>query len=102
MAVPKRKTSKARRDKRRSAVWKLKQPAFSVCPQCGELKAPHKVLRKLRLLQGRPGAQERGLSCLYTEPECSLTDVPTRKKKVSPRVMPTGLFSTIFSCSVLR
>ena len=43
MAVPKRKTSKARRDKRRSAVWKLKQPAFSVCPQCGGLKAPHKV-----------------------------------------------------------
>ena len=43
MAVPKRKTSKARRDKRRSAVWKLKQPAFSVCPQCGEVKLPHRV-----------------------------------------------------------
>ncbi|MDE6797257.1 MAG: 50S ribosomal protein L32, partial [Ruminococcus sp.] len=27
MAVPKRKTSKARRDKRRSAVWKLDVPA---------------------------------------------------------------------------
>ena len=43
MAVPKRKTSKARRDKRRSNVWKLDAPAFSKCPQCGELKAPHKV-----------------------------------------------------------
>lgn len=28
MAVPKRKVSKARRDKRRSAVWKLDTPAF--------------------------------------------------------------------------
>ena len=43
MAVPKRKVSKARRDKRRSAVWKLNVPAFSRCPNCGELKAPHKV-----------------------------------------------------------
>ena len=43
MAVPKRKVSKARRDKRRSNVWKLDVPAFSKCPQCGELNAPHKV-----------------------------------------------------------
>ena len=43
MAVPKRKVSKARRDKRRSAVWKLDVPAFSKCDHCGELKAPHKV-----------------------------------------------------------
>ena len=28
MAVPKRKVSKARRDKRRSAVWKLDAPAY--------------------------------------------------------------------------
>mgnify|MGYP005765071707 FL=1 len=43
MAVPKRKTSKARRDKRRSNVWKLETLNFSKCPQCGELKLPHKV-----------------------------------------------------------
>ena len=35
MAVPKRKTSKARRDKRRSAVWKLDAPAMSRCDNCG-------------------------------------------------------------------
>ena len=28
MAVPKRKTSKARRDKRRSNVWKLEMPGM--------------------------------------------------------------------------
>ena len=43
MAVPKRKVSKARRDKRRSAVWKLDAPAFSKCTNCGELMTPHRV-----------------------------------------------------------
>ena len=38
MAVPKRKQSKARRDKRRSNVWKLEAPTLVKCPQCGELK----------------------------------------------------------------
>ena len=43
MAVPKRKVSKARRDKRRSNVWKLDAPALTECPQCHALKAPHKA-----------------------------------------------------------
>lgn len=43
MAVPKRKTSKARRDKRRSNVWKLKEPNFSRCGNCGGLKMPHRA-----------------------------------------------------------
>ena len=43
MAVPKKKVSKARRDKRRSNVWKLQLPGFSKCTQCGELKMPHRV-----------------------------------------------------------
>jgi len=43
MAVPKRKHSQARKNKRRSNVWKLDQPAFSKCTQCGQLKAPHRV-----------------------------------------------------------
>lgn len=43
MAVPKRKTSKARKNTRRSAVWKLTTPALVECPKCHELIAPHKV-----------------------------------------------------------
>ena len=43
MAVPKRKVSKARRDKRRSNVWKLEAPALVKCSHCGELKVPHQV-----------------------------------------------------------
>ncbi|MBQ7810040.1 MAG: 50S ribosomal protein L32, partial [Clostridia bacterium] len=40
MAVPKNKHSQARRDKRRSNVWKLDAPALSICPNCGEYMAP--------------------------------------------------------------
>ncbi len=43
MAVPKNKTSKARRDKRRSSVWKLKAPGLVQCSQCGALHVPHRV-----------------------------------------------------------
>lgn len=43
MAVPKRKVSRTRRDKRRSNVWKLSAPAFSRCRHCGELKLSHRV-----------------------------------------------------------
>ena len=43
MAVPKRKSSKSRKNMRRSNVWKLSAPSFSKCPQCGELKLPHRV-----------------------------------------------------------
>ena len=43
MAVPKSKVSKARRDKRRSSVWKLGAPTLVECPECHTLKAPHKA-----------------------------------------------------------
>lgn len=43
MAVPKRKLSKARKNKRRSNVWKIEAPAFSTCGHCKELKVPHRV-----------------------------------------------------------
>jgi len=43
MAVPKRKTSKARRDKRRSANSKLSMPNVAECPQCHEMKLSHRV-----------------------------------------------------------
>ncbi|MGE4650860.1 MAG: 50S ribosomal protein L32 [Myxococcota bacterium] len=42
MAVPKRRTSRARRDKRR-AHDALKAPTLGVCPRCGEPKLPHRV-----------------------------------------------------------
>lgn len=53
MAVPKRKVSQARRDKRRSSVWKLKPPTLVKCSQCGELAVPHKVCGNCGYYKGR-------------------------------------------------
>ncbi len=39
-AVPKRKISKGRKNRRRLGDV-LKQPAMSKCPKCGETKRPH-------------------------------------------------------------
>ena len=46
MAVPKRKTSKARRDKRR-ANWKMSAPNLVKCSKCGALMMPHRVCKEL-------------------------------------------------------
>ncbi|MBN2260974.1 MAG: 50S ribosomal protein L32 [Clostridiales bacterium] len=43
MAVPKRKISKSRRDKRRASNIKMTAPNLSICPQCHEPMMPHHV-----------------------------------------------------------
>lgn len=53
MAVPKRKTSKARRDKRRNSHWKLSVPGIVKCPQCGALKMPHRVCKDCGFYKGK-------------------------------------------------
>ncbi|MBP2230366.1 50S ribosomal protein L32 [Azospirillum agricola] len=42
MAVPKKKTSKSRRNMRRSH-HALPTAAYNECPSCGELKRPHNI-----------------------------------------------------------
>ena len=53
MAVPKRKTSKARRDKRRSSVWKIAAPTLVTCPHCGQFMVPHKACGNCGYYKGR-------------------------------------------------
>jgi large subunit ribosomal protein L32 len=43
MAVPKKKTSKAKSRSRRASAWRLGPPARSECPQCHQAKLPHVV-----------------------------------------------------------
>jgi large subunit ribosomal protein L32 len=43
MAVPKRKTSKAKSRSRRASNWRLTAPAKSTCPHCHQSKLPHVV-----------------------------------------------------------
>ena len=45
MAVPKKKVSKARRDKRRSNNWKLALPGMTTCPKCGKTVLSHRVCK---------------------------------------------------------
>lgn len=52
MAVPKRKTSKARKAKRR-ANWKLVIPGLVECPQCHTLKLPHRVCKECGYYNGK-------------------------------------------------
>ena len=53
MAVPKRKVSSARRDKRRGSNWKLVAPALVKCGQCGAFKLPHRACRSCGFYRGR-------------------------------------------------
>lgn len=53
MAVPKRKTTRARRDARRTAKEKLTLASLSVCPQCKQPKLPHRVCPNCGTYKGR-------------------------------------------------
>lgn len=53
MAVPKRRVSSARRDKRRSNVWKMDAPELVMCPQCGEYKRPHRICPECGYYNGK-------------------------------------------------
>ncbi len=52
MAVPKRKTSKSRRDKRRTH-FKAEMPTWNTCSNCGEPARPHQVCDKCGFYKGR-------------------------------------------------
>ena len=53
MAVPKRKTSHARKMKRRSNDWKLETPTNIVkCPQCGEPNLAYRVCKACGYYKG--------------------------------------------------
>jgi large subunit ribosomal protein L32 len=52
MAVPKRKQSKSRRDKRR-ANYKLSAPVVVECPHCHQPKRPHRVCPTCGTYRGR-------------------------------------------------
>jgi large subunit ribosomal protein L32 len=52
MAVPKKKQSKTRGDKR-AANWKAKAPSYAECPQCRQPKLPHVVCGNCGYYAGR-------------------------------------------------
>ncbi|HZB34899.1 MAG TPA: 50S ribosomal protein L32 [Gaiellaceae bacterium] len=52
MAVPKRKTTKSRRDKRR-ATHKLEAPRLNECPNCHRPMRPHHMCPNCKTYRGR-------------------------------------------------
>jgi len=52
MAVPKKKTSKSRKNMRRAHDF-LTPPAGSICPQCKEPKLPHRVCPSCGTYKGK-------------------------------------------------
>lgn len=53
MIAPKRKHSKARRDKRRSSHWKVAAPGMVKCEKCGSARLPHRVCKMCGTYNGR-------------------------------------------------
>ncbi len=53
MAVPKKKTSKAKSRSRRASAWTLGPPARSICPRCTAAKLPHVVCGNCGWYAGR-------------------------------------------------
>ena len=51
-AVPKRRISRTRRDKRRTH-WKLKAFATGMCTNCGQPARPHRVCKSCGHYRGR-------------------------------------------------
>ena len=53
MAVPKRKTSRSRRDMRRAHHDKVTAPNIIPCPKCGDMTLPHRVCASCGHYKGR-------------------------------------------------
>jgi len=54
MPLPKRKHSRARRDKRRSANSKMYAANLSICSQCKKPRLPHRVCPFCGYYNGKP------------------------------------------------
>ncbi|MER3446848.1 MAG: 50S ribosomal protein L32 [Candidatus Dadabacteria bacterium] len=57
MALPKRKPSKSKSRKRRTH-YNISPPSLSMCPNCNELKPPHRVCPNCGYYRGRTFKKE--------------------------------------------
>ncbi len=57
MAVPKKKTSKAKTRSRRASAWKVTASPQSTCPRCSSVKLPHRVCGECGWYAGRQAVE---------------------------------------------
>ncbi|HWP92140.1 MAG TPA: 50S ribosomal protein L32 [Thermodesulfobacteriota bacterium] len=57
MALPKRKTSRSKSRKRRTH-YRISTPGLSLCPNCNELKSPHRACPNCGFYKGRTFKKE--------------------------------------------
>ena len=57
MAVPKKKTSKAKSRSRRASNWQIQNPGRSICPRCASVKVPHTVCGTCGWYHGRQAVE---------------------------------------------
>ena len=67
MAVPKKRTSRARRDKRR-ATHKVHAPRLNQCPRCHSPRLPHRVCPVCGTYAGREVIEHEVVEAAPTEP----------------------------------
>jgi large subunit ribosomal protein L32 len=72
MAQPKKRTSSARRDKRRANHDKITAPNLIPCPACGAPKLPHRMCGACGVYKGRTVMQ-----IVTVEPEAPTEDEST-------------------------
>lgn len=53
MAVPKRRTSRMKRDQRRAQHDKVTAPQLIACPTCGDMTVPHRICASCGHYKGR-------------------------------------------------
>jgi large subunit ribosomal protein L32 len=53
MGVPKKRTSRQKRDQRRASNFKISAPNVQKCPKCGEPTLPHRACPKCGEYKGR-------------------------------------------------
>ena len=67
MATPKGKVSKARRDSRRSAHWKLSVPGITKCPHCQKKNRSEEEIKDMITRLNRIEGQIRGIRKMIEE-----------------------------------
>ena len=85
MAVPKRKTGRARTHSRRSSNDRIDAPSRSVCPQCGEVKLPHRVCPNCGFYKNREVVETDWPLNRAVFSICALTSLPAHRARRATR-----------------